>query len=299
MKFLQRAIIALVLTAISYVQGNNKTRIIGGVSSPIDAYPYATFIVDKTSGIVCGGTLIDKNWVLTAAHCMVDTNIENVRIIIGPKNIRKDQGVVIKNKYLHDKYDKVTQDNDICLLELQEPSNATPAVIGTEVVQDNLVLRAIGWGIESNGTLQPSNQLMQVDLMTISTDECRKNFTPFVGNANGKQICTGKTPGRDTCLGDSGGALLRNSGLSVPTTPITIGNTTPINGAELLSNKDLGVNSSNAASKFKLVGITSFGAWPISSKNVGLCASSDVIGIYTSVAKYLDFINSTTGLQLP
>ncbi|OLY80277.1 Plasma kallikrein [Smittium mucronatum] len=266
------------MAAQSLAFATNKTRIIGGVPGPINMYPYAAFLVDKASGIVCGGTLINQNWILTAAHCMVDTTVPNVRVIIGSRNIRQVPGVNIKAKYVHPEYNRVSQDNDICLIELLAPSSSTPVIINTSPVPDNIFLKAIGWGIESNTSQQPSTQLMQVDLQTIPAAECRKSYPQFVSNQDGPQICTGNTPGRDTCLGDSGGPLLRKV---TPAQPLTIDSSTV----------------SGASDTYQLVGITSFGAWPITSKNAGLCASSDVIGIYTSVAKYLPFITSITNMQ--
>jgi len=48
-----------------------SSRIVGGVETGVNAYPWMTAIVTAVGeGQFCGGTLIASQWVLTAAHCM-------------------------------------------------------------------------------------------------------------------------------------------------------------------------------------------------------------------------------------
>lgn len=47
------------------------TRIVGGVPVDIESYPWQTSIQWKNQHF-CGGSIIDKGWVLTAAHCMYE-----------------------------------------------------------------------------------------------------------------------------------------------------------------------------------------------------------------------------------
>jgi secreted trypsin-like serine protease len=56
------------------------TRIIGGVSSDED-YPWMVSI--QRSSHFCGGVLIAKDWVLTAAHCLDDKTPEELNLYIG------------------------------------------------------------------------------------------------------------------------------------------------------------------------------------------------------------------------
>ncbi|PVU95906.1 hypothetical protein BB559_002569 [Furculomyces boomerangus] len=242
--------------------GNNKTRIIGGSAAQPNMYPYATFIQDMKLGKVCGGSLITSQWIVTAAHCVQTSNIKDLRVIIGTNNIGGKTGLPTSNGYIHAKYNPVTYDNDIAIIMLSNPVSYTPVKITKGPIGDNEDVRAIGWGITQNNMTVPSNSLMQVDIKTVSTAECKKRDPNFVGNGIGPQICTGNTPGKDTCLGDSGGGLLK-----------------------LVNNE------------WRLAGLTSFGAWLSNKKTEGICGSNDVVGVYTNVYKYMDFIKAATGLQ--
>lgn len=53
---------------------NAYTRIIGGTGAIMGDWPWQAVLVHNDPGrnIFCGGSLIARNWVLTAAHCVQD-----------------------------------------------------------------------------------------------------------------------------------------------------------------------------------------------------------------------------------
>jgi secreted trypsin-like serine protease len=47
-------------------------KIIGGTETGINEYPWQAGLLMKSVGVkpVCGGTIMNTQWVMTAAHCM-------------------------------------------------------------------------------------------------------------------------------------------------------------------------------------------------------------------------------------
>lgn len=71
-------------------------RIIGGVKTDIDSVPYVVLIRQRKIHY-CGGSIISKDWVLTAAHCTQAGTPEDYKVRVGSRN-RKNGGELIKVK---------------------------------------------------------------------------------------------------------------------------------------------------------------------------------------------------------
>ncbi|XP_068105463.1 granzyme A-like isoform X2 [Hyperolius riggenbachi] len=186
-------------------------EIIGGKEAKPHSRPYMALI--NTKGCMCGGTLIDSSWVLTAAHCTINAS---TTIILGLHFLRNQGQSVQKFKALqwftHD-YDNKTEDNDVQLVKLSGKAKLNKAVKPLKLpttssdVKAGTICESAGWGITRNDVSIASDKLMEVSLPVISREKCAAMWYPRVITEN--MMCTlYANGGKDTCRGDSGGPLI-------------------------------------------------------------------------------------------
>jgi len=190
-------------------------RIIGGSTAPSGRYPYSVSL--QSGGHFCGGSLIGRDVILTAAHCMGRSFI--VRI----GSDRTSSGTFYRTKriVIHPKYNDSNDVYDIALVFLANSVDESVDYLrvngdsnfpeeGTEVV-------AMGWGDTDprESSNYPTN-LQSVDLETISNEECddaKKGGDSYKGWIYDSMLCTW-TKNKDACQGDSG-KILFDDGLFV------------------------------------------------------------------------------------
>ncbi|CAG0900244.1 unnamed protein product [Darwinula stevensoni] len=101
------------------------TRIVGGREVEFEGkYPWMA-LMRVRGHATCGGALINDRYILTAAHCIRNAKIDNLRILLGEHDlISSSDGISLKVSRVidHPGYDREdTRDHDIGLLELEEP----------------------------------------------------------------------------------------------------------------------------------------------------------------------------------
>lgn len=91
--------------------------IIGGLNAPPRVFTYQVFL-EYEAGHFCGGSIISKNWVLTAAHCVFQIET-NFTVVSG--SVFQDSGIrhTVKSIVVHEDYNEETLLNDIAVIELE------------------------------------------------------------------------------------------------------------------------------------------------------------------------------------
>ncbi|KAM8903623.1 mannan-binding lectin serine protease 1 [Spinachia spinachia] len=236
------------------------------------------------------GALLSPFWILTAAHVLRSHRRDASVVAVAPEHVQVYLGLhdntdkrlatnrTVEKIFLHPNFQPDNYNNDIALLRLEEQVEFTefirPVCLPPPKRQGdppsplpNSMGVVAGWGISnlnttySSGdpiklTAEPrrtSDLLQYVKLPVVSQDECEESYASrsVSYNITDNMFCAGfPEGGRDTCLGDSGGAFVMEDGVS---------------------------------RRWVVFGLVSWGG-PED------CGSQRVYGVYTRVANYVEWI---------
>jgi len=217
---------------VSAQAGPAGSFIVNGNEMTPHSEPYLVWISPppKYGNGACGGAIIGKSWVLTAAHCILKPFLLKLlpfEVHAGGHN-RSDasenrQKTTAKEIFVHPgwKYDSV-MDNDIALLYLKEPLDLDQPNVGTIPINtdascpcDNEKCKVMGWGDDKeNGT--GTQVAMETMLKGFNYEECKRIYKTEVRQIvrtdihNDTMFCLGPVGDKltDTCQGDSGGPVM-------------------------------------------------------------------------------------------
>ncbi|NWW66462.1 GRAA protein, partial [Ifrita kowaldi] len=192
------------------------TNIIRGHKVCPHSWPYMAAIQKKYSAVTCGGTLVEKQWVLTAAHCQI--NESEHRVILGAHQAsvaEKEQQIFeIMKIFPHRQFDWPSGKNDIMLLKLNDTAKLNqyvqclPLPDSFEDVKPGTLCKVAGWGNTSSG--KPSKYLREADLKIVDRKSCGKKYANNPKITANMLCAIGKNRlfPSDACQGDSGGPLI-------------------------------------------------------------------------------------------
>ncbi|KAL6031518.1 hypothetical protein STEG23_005896, partial [Scotinomys teguina] len=197
--------------------GRRTARIVGGQPAAERKWPWQVSLqVDNHH--ICGGSLISKWWVMTAAHCILG-HLEYV-VSMGEVNLwsRKAVNIPVQDIIIHQDYSVMgTIEHDIALALLASPVNYSASIQPVCLPDRAFLVQAqtqcwvTGWGrIAEKG--KASGQLQEVELSIIRHEQCNQILKESTGTiftqVQKGGVCGYSEKGGDSCQGDSGGPLV-------------------------------------------------------------------------------------------
>ncbi|XP_034241784.1 trypsin-like [Thrips palmi] len=244
---------------------SRRTRIVGGEEAKEAEFPWLAALA-RRGKFYCGGALITRKHVLTAAHCMYSMSPKDITVTMGAHNRSSSRwapGRVerkLSKVSVHERFDVSNFNNDIAILELDKEVDIDTEAGLTRTVclpagerdYAGLTGTVTGWG--RVGERKPtSDVLRKVEVPLMAQEDCHKSGYPS-GRITDKMVCAGLPKGlKDACQGDSGG-------------PLVLG--------------------SESGPSSEVIGIVSWGRG---------CARPNFPGVYTRVHKFLPWIHEKLG----
>uniref|UniRef100_A0A7N8XA92 pancreatic elastase n=1 Tax=Mastacembelus armatus TaxID=205130 RepID=A0A7N8XA92_9TELE len=192
-------------------------RVVGGEVARPNSWPWQISLQFLSGGSIyhtCGGTLIRRGWVMTAAHC-VDTS-RTWRVVLGDHNLianeGKEQYKSVSRVYIHPNWNRnnVAAGWDIALLRLSSDATLNTYVQLAnlpptgQILPNNNFCYITGWGRTQTGG-QLSALLKQAYLPIVDYQTCSSPLW-WGSTVKTSMVCAGGSS-NSGCNGDSGGPL--------------------------------------------------------------------------------------------
>ncbi len=278
---------------------------IGGAPVPQGGAPWQALIerpanvagrsLSGSDRVLCGGSLVATGWILTAAHCLIDSMTDNdskpipidikeagYTVRLGMTDMTKAEGLAYRiidtkpyGKYSGDAKSAFAYDIALVKIDYLHPIvlgapgkirmiRLDPAGITERPIVDGAPVYVTGWGWTTpiGGRASPVLNIARLELKSAAA--CTQQ-TQFLDDRKDSILCAAGTSGQQACHGDSGGPLISYDGTIVAGRRIY----------EVDEGKTIPT----------VIGIVSRGA----------CGANGLPSRYTRVAKFADWINETIG----
>eukprot|EP00803_Ostreobium_quekettii_P007652 evm.model.scf_612.1 EVM.evm.TU.scf_612.1 scf_612:7259-10563(+) len=177
------------------------------------AYSYAVSLMSARGSFLCGGALIRKNWVLTAAQC-VDVSFRQKAEMHPRINIAgRTAGTAVQTLRTIATFVPLQWNGnprngyDVALLKLEKAACMDPIPIADQEfnMMANESLLYLGWGRFGGGGAF-SDVLQAADMVWISNDDCSERLVE--NEVTRQMLCAKGVTTQGLCAGDEGSPLV-------------------------------------------------------------------------------------------
>lgn len=161
-------------------------RIVGGTKAPLGAWPWQIGIkscADPRCKIFCGGAIVAKKWVVTAAHCVYNLYKPDELFIeagsVNQVNVSSHrQAFKGKEIHIHQDYKYLTYDQDIAVIKLDKEvvynDFVRPLCLNDRKFKVDERCVVTGFGKTSKQKIRKSAFLRQATVPLVSRTTCAK-----------------------------------------------------------------------------------------------------------------------------
>ncbi|KAE8331507.1 trypsin-like cysteine/serine peptidase domain-containing protein [Aspergillus sergii] len=203
------------------------SAIVNGIEASAVDYPYMAGVLSSgifNDAFFCGGVVIGKRTVLTAASCLEELfaqlSAKQLKVRVGSANHSQGGTVVPVSKIIrHPNWDRATLNADYAILHLRQDALVTAALLPeTDPASTNgLAVRVAGWGRQDYTSVTTPKMLQTADMLIVDRSTCNsawKDINPITPT----MICVSSNeamPGTSVCQGDNGGPIVDEARLTL------------------------------------------------------------------------------------
>ncbi|XP_004766118.1 serine protease 55 isoform X2 [Mustela putorius furo] len=179
-----------------FEEGAQYSKIIGGMEAEVGEFPWQVSIQARNEHF-CGGSIINKWWIVTAAHCLIFEELlpTDLSVVLGSNDLSSSSLEIkgVTSIVLHKEFRRLSMDNDIALLLLDSPirfNGLTEPICIPGKPSPSLWHKCwvAGWGqTNSDDKSSVKTDLMKVPMIIMDWEKCSEAFPKLTKN----MLCAG------------------------------------------------------------------------------------------------------------